>query len=95
MLIFKSYQKKWQITQDIYSRQALLYRERNVILDCKLGAGSITRIEVLPSEPLGKLTLPLLPLLELLVPPRLLGSMLSLPTLILVPNLREGQVEEM
>ena len=63
----------------------------------KLGAWSITaRVEMFPSKPLGELALSLLPLLEMLVLllPLLLGSMLCLPALVLVTNLREGQVEE-
>ena len=63
----------------------------------KLGAWSITaRVEMFPSKPLGELSLPLLSLLEMLVLhlPLLLGSMLCLPALVLVTNLREGQFEE-
>jgi len=45
---------------------------------------------MLPSKPLGELTLSLLALLEML----LLRSMLCLTTLVLVTNLRDGQVEE-
>jgi len=49
-----------------------------------------------PSKPLGELSLPLLPLLEMLVLhlPLLLRSMLCLTTLVLVTNLKECQVEE-